>query len=348
MPKSKYKGKRRRKMHKFQLNEISAVDRPAQGEATVSIMKRHVMKNAKLTTEDNGHQHGIDFYDYECGNTHGSTTYQDEHSHPWIINQSGELVIGVADGHTHGLGEREIELFKNIVVNSDDGEIAKGKGDAMSDAEKGVADLEKRLEEMGVQLEKATAISQMSDVEKSYMSALGEDDAEAFVKMSSGDRAAEIKKSEAEDPEFYKSADGTVYLKSQEAFGKMAKRADEADAKLAKMAADAKDAEFTKRAGDELSALPGEVSVRAAVLKAIDGIEGAAEILKAANDAAQANLGEVGSSEGDSSDGDGDAYSKYKDEVSKVAKAQSISQDDAEDIVKREQPKLYADAVEAG
>lgn len=345
-----HKKDKKNKMLAFKLNEISAVDRPAQGGAIMSIMKRdNVMKNAKLTTEVDGHQHGIDFYGYECGDTHGSTTYQDEHSHPWLINQLGELVVGVVNGHTHSLGEREIELFKSIAVNGDRDKIAKDKGDSMSGAENKVADLEKRLEKSQALLEKANLVSKMSDVEKSFMSGLDGDVAEGFLKMSSVERSAEIEKSKSSDPVIYKSADGTEYHKSDESAANLAKRVDASEAKVAKMAKASEDAVFEKRAGDELSHATGSIESRAAIIKALDGVDGAPEFIKSANDAAKAAQEESGSSEGSSGDeNDGDAYGKYQSEVTKVAKDKSISKSEAEDIVQSNSPELYAAAVEAG
>ena len=279
--------KKKNKMLAFKLNEISAVDRPAQGEATMSIMKR------------------------------------DSHS--------------------------EEKVIKDIMTNGGHGEIAKDEGDTMSDAENKVADLEKRLEESQALLAKQTLVSEMSDVEKVFMSGLESGAAEGFMKMSSEGRASEINKSQSSDPVIYKSADGTEYRKSDSTAADLAKRVDASEAKVEELAKAADKANFEKRAGVELSHVTGSIEDRAALIKAVDGITGIAEILKAANDAAKEASAEKGSSEGEAdNDGKEDHYGKFKAEVSKVAKAQSISSDDAEVIVKQDNPELYAAAVKAG
>jgi len=126
-------------MKDIQLDEISAVDRPAQPGATMSIMKRAAgigedkkeddamsaedegadkkgkkknpfatAKRALLTTPTDGHQHlltdevGPDMR--SSAGTTGSAEGRESgyHTHPWSIDGgSGAVVIGEAHGHTH-------------------------------------------------------------------------------------------------------------------------------------------------------------------------------------------------------------------------------------------------------
>ena len=101
------------------IDEISAVDKPAQPGALASIMKRHdpkkravIGKNVKMTTAHDGHQHTIDITGWDGehlygGHTSYGTSDGDEtgHSHPWIYDKSGGLVIGEALGHKHEIAE---------------------------------------------------------------------------------------------------------------------------------------------------------------------------------------------------------------------------------------------------
>lgn len=102
----------KRNMTKFRIDEVAGVDVPAQESAVVAIMKRdsnHDIAAAKgstirkqdaalLTSESNGHQHGInhDHWDevtyvaYGYGNGH-------EHTHP----MTPDFTIGMSNGHSH-------------------------------------------------------------------------------------------------------------------------------------------------------------------------------------------------------------------------------------------------------
>ncbi len=122
-------------MKDIQLDEISAVDRPAQPGATMSIMKRAKPdedkaleaedegedkkkkkgnpfgKRAAMTTIEGGHQHlltdevGPDMRAMS-GETHGAVSDDGSyHSHPWIRNADGSITVGMAHGHTHTVTE---------------------------------------------------------------------------------------------------------------------------------------------------------------------------------------------------------------------------------------------------
>jgi len=107
------RGKTRRIMRALKINEISAVDKPAQEGALAMIMKRddsaasgeQVEKRAVLTTPMDGHTHLV-FVENGWGELNaGDTSYTNGHSHPWIRTESGQIVLGEAMGHTHDIGE---------------------------------------------------------------------------------------------------------------------------------------------------------------------------------------------------------------------------------------------------
>ena len=111
--------------------EISAVDKPAQPDAKMTLMKRsfddegqHTLspneveqwtaatmadlqrleKKVGLTDPMDGHTHTVAL---DLGNGQllsGETSWQDGHTHPWVIGMNGEIIIGAAQGHTHRVG----------------------------------------------------------------------------------------------------------------------------------------------------------------------------------------------------------------------------------------------------
>jgi hypothetical protein len=102
------------------------------------------------------------------------------------------------------------------------------------------------------------------------------------------ERAAEVREAGELNKIVYKSASGQVYRASDDPrLVELAKKSDEdrkaANEALEKVAMSG----FVKRADAELSNLPGTAEVRAGILKALEGIPGAPEFLKAANEAAK-------------------------------------------------------------
>lgn len=120
MPKPK-----KRIMRALKINEISGVDVPAQEGALMVIAKRNGMseddekkrkkdknpyvgKAAAITTSDNGHTHLIALHGPPDGVelNSGFTDYSNDHVHPWIRTESGDIILGEATGrdgiaHTH-------------------------------------------------------------------------------------------------------------------------------------------------------------------------------------------------------------------------------------------------------
>ncbi len=128
---------KRKIMRSFKLNEISAVDRPAQAGARMIIMKRrgepgYDPKNSDpgkrgraddlvekvftpsivvLTSADNGHAHAVWVH---LGDRGGNTSYgqdpEDEHghSHPWKFTEEGGIAIAMDSGHVHTVSNDEV------------------------------------------------------------------------------------------------------------------------------------------------------------------------------------------------------------------------------------------------
>lgn len=107
-------------MRAFKINELSAVDFPAQEGATMTIMKRaggtheYLAKMAYLTDDaPDGHSHLILAAGDIAGFTsmNGSGEGDDFHSHPWINTVEGVPVIGASNGHEHGVREGMMKMI---------------------------------------------------------------------------------------------------------------------------------------------------------------------------------------------------------------------------------------------
>ena len=117
----------------------------------------------------------------------------------------------------------------------------------------------------------------------------------AFLGKSAGDRQSEIVAKNSADPIVYTTTDGIELRKSQgEAIISIAKSNDELRKTNNELMEKAAQASLEKRADTELSHIPGDVGIRAAMLKAIDAIPdetqrtGALAALKSKNDLGKA------------------------------------------------------------
>lgn len=96
-------------MNSFRMDEISAVDRPAQQEAKATIMKRDSGELEKanyamaITTMTGGHSHLVTLGGGDYLRRAGDTSIVDGHCHPWIMNEAGDVIVGHAMGHNHGI-----------------------------------------------------------------------------------------------------------------------------------------------------------------------------------------------------------------------------------------------------
>ena len=108
MPKSKDK----RVTTKMKFCEASIVDLGAQAGAEIVFMKRRsdehhddenavVSKRAALTSVTDGHAHSISLDGYNSISLLGTTSYDNGHSHSWILLEDGTVEVAEANGHKH-------------------------------------------------------------------------------------------------------------------------------------------------------------------------------------------------------------------------------------------------------
>ena len=314
---------RKRIMQEFRINEISSVDSPAQEGARVAIMKRAeprennlpdgtyplsldtaVLENVVkreiqkgmgdladlLTSEEEGHQHGIG-----VSRCDGEIAYyvsyasgpDDEagHSHPLARSDSG-YVLGIVAGHTHAIDQEAMSGALLALVTKTEG------GEPMTTQ----IGTQPTVEELGAQLARAHAVVALTGEERAHFEALPEEARTAFLAKSADDRKSEIgavtKAAQDANPVVFTAADGTEFRKSDDPRAiAMAKRLDATEQENAALKARDEQTTLEKRAEAELPHLPGDVKTRAAMLKAIDGIEDEAQreaalgALKAQNEA---------------------------------------------------------------
>lgn len=213
----------------------------------------------------------------------------------------------------------------------------------------------------------AEAMAKMSDAEKTFMAKMDEKAKKEFMGKPADERKAEMDEQEkaekAKDPVIYKAKDGTTYHKSDDQrLVEMAKRDDARETEMAKMRDDAANAAFEKRATTDFAKFKGELSVKAALMKAIAGIKdedvqkGVREMLKAAHSAVALTLKEVGAAGDDYSmddDQPGETMTKSKAEAKLDSMAKKHATDNKVDYSKAytavletdEGQKLYAQTV---
>jgi hypothetical protein len=97
---------------------------------------------------------------------------------------------------------------------------------------------------------------------------------DAIVSKAKADADAETAKSQGDDPVVFTSDDGTEYRKSDDPrLVKMAQDRDADRKESIRLQKAAEDADLTKRAEGDLASFPGDLAVRKAILKAVDGIK---------------------------------------------------------------------------
>lgn len=322
---------KRRIMRAFKIDEISAVDRPAQQGATADIMKRDSAKTEKgdtvelLTSATDGHQHGIRirhcphdglqvYVMYAAGtdeNDHG-------HDHVLLIGQDGTVTVSENHGHTHEVesaalqqaimrSTMAVKAGSNTAPGAEQVEQSAGSAGNVTTEEVPMTEQEKaEMDALKARAAKAEAINALSAEERQAYDKFSTDaERDGFLAKSADERKVEIAKAAELTQVVYTDSKGRSYTKSDDArMVELAKEADEA-LKAAEVAkAQAADADLEKRA-NALTFLPGDLAARKALLKSIDAIpdekqrEAALAALKS-KDAALAKAGEtVGSSAGD-------------------------------------------------
>lgn len=326
---------KRQILKNIRISEVSSVDRPAQKGAVAVLIKRDssgddgkdLSKRTSLTTEAEGHQH-ILWEDRGNGELNsGETDYVDGHTHPWVRDNAGNVNIGMARGHTHGLGtigKKETTAMPKINTRAELTaaiEKAQAEGDKLTVAtvqeiHKAASELnaddalpasgplakaappflsedeQKKLKAKMDRMDKRDALS--GDLRKHYDSLDTDEARDAFLAKDAGAQKLELEKAAGDDPVVYTTLDGIEIRKSAgEPVITALKNADEARRETAIEKAARQNLELEKRVNDELGNVGGELVGKKALLKAVDGIAdetqraAALSVLKSANKVAE-------------------------------------------------------------
>lgn len=264
---------------KFKSGELNAFSIGGEGFRE-PLEKAAVKKTALLTTDVEGHAHLLNDLDGGAGGLTESAVMGEGsdatwHSHPWIRNDNGELVIGTSAGHTHAI------VNVNAVDETDDVELAaksqKPKSPPVTQTAKVNTMSNEKNVEIEKKLERLERIAKMSGAHKTHFDALTADDQDSFLSLSAAARDSAIAAAIANDPvevefdgqQFRKSA-GPVMINLAKT---MKAQADV----IAKQAAAIKKAAIRKEAAETIPNLPGADSVHDMIIAAIDAFDATPE-----------------------------------------------------------------------
>lgn len=331
-----------------------------------------------VTTEEDGHTHLVRIWGAERG---GETSFarapnsveETDHAHPWTMDAEGNVTIGSNDGHTHAVNQRALvqsilSLVKRAAVS---GEPVQLDPDLLGLVKAGPHDpedpsmttktatepteVEKTLR---AELDQTKKLLELNDAQRAHFAKLAEPARAAFLAKSATERQADVdaeaRKAGDADPVVYVSTvTKREYRRSAgDEIVELAKRADAAET-LAKANAEAAANErCEKRAQAELPKYPGELKVRAAIVKALESIpeEGVRKAAFEAIAAGNVALGGTFEKRGGTFSG-----AQATDKASAVAKLDELAKArtrekggdyfDHYDAVAKEQPELYRIAV---
>lgn len=299
------------------------------GELSEDLIKRGDLV-ALFTSSTNGHEHGISIHG-SGEDIHMMMHYaagpDDEHMHDHQIVRmtDGSYSVSENRGHTHTIDTNMLNsallacMAKSNEEESSSANLLEKEKSSRSNSPKEATmtkeDDLKKAQERATALEAENAIlktiSEFTSTQKAYFDNLDvelDDDArKAFIDADTAKRNEIVAKAEADakdsDPVVFKAADGTEYRKSDgEKVINLAKQYDQDRKENILIRKSTEDASLTKRAEGELANLPGDLDVRKAILKAVDGIEDegvrekAHDALKAHNAKLASAFTEVGSS----------------------------------------------------
>jgi hypothetical protein len=343
---------KKRIMRSFIMDEISGVDNPAQSDARVTLLKRQdgdhsdqtqaeqFGKQAALSASTKGHSHLIrlDSYDGMPLNE-GETSHQSGHSHPWIRQEDGSIIIGEVSAHTHSIQALGKLSEEGSLVPSEDHPAASIISETPSQednpmTEKTADAAAEELKVLKAQLAKSVAINGLNVNHRTHFDGLDEAGQTAFLAKSVSDRDADIKAIELSKSVIYKSMDGEEFTAQDDPrLVSMAKRHDAERKRADEDRAKYEVADLRKRAETDLAGLPGTVEVRMSLLKAAESIPDQAERTAAveALKAQSTSLAKAGTAIGYAGNGSGSIVTKSVDGSNAEAELDTLAKAYAKD-----------------
>lgn len=293
---------RKRILKDIVLDEISAVDKPMNAPSRVAILKRAgyddrsmesaLTKRIALTSMTSGHGHSI-LTDSEGGEKQvGTTSWAADHTHDWVMDEAGNIILAEADGHTHGIGVLIMKGTEDLTeILPEGGPLADllrmgvepasdtSKATKMTDEEKKAAELAKT--ELGKAVserdanqkraERLDVIVKLSPELRKHFDAQNETGQDEFLAKTSEEQNAIVKNAQDADPIVYTANDGRSFRKSanQDLVSEV-KRNDTLEKRLADGDKLRKRADVEKQASADLGHLTGELSAKADLLEAVE------------------------------------------------------------------------------
>lgn len=288
---------KRRIMVAFKLNEISAVDTPAQEGARMVLMKRHedVEKGYSdlvdvFTSSEDGHQHGIrvrEGYDGECARievSYATGEDSESHDHQVMRGPDGSLVLTENAGHTHTLNADAVQqalltmmigkVQETPAVPGGDADDVGNQSTEESMTEKTAADHAAELQKRDATIANLQLVIDLSPEHRAHYDSLPLAKREDFLTSTDAAKDAAIEAAKAANPVVYTAADGTVYRKSDDSrLVKMAEERDNDRKEAAAMRLETENVRFEKQADEILGLLPGESAEKVALIRAVAKID---------------------------------------------------------------------------
>jgi hypothetical protein len=353
-------------MRKFRIGELAAVDSPAQEGARALLMKRAEPDNDALTIHMSLEELAKRTFSVEQRRQLAAQGQAlPDGSFP-IVNR-GDLSNAI---QAFGRAANKARAARHIKRRAralgaenmlpEEGLLAKAdpaEGDGTMPEDKTAKELEaaqNEVTELKGQLARATAVAELPDVQKALFAKMDEAGQTAYLALKPEERQAQVDKAAEANPVVYTDADGNEYRKTDDPRQvALAKRNDALAKQLADSEAARETAEFAKRADDEMGHYPKDTAVRAAIVKAVQGIsdeetrKAAFEALKAGDEALAKRFVQIGHE--DATLEVGGAESQLNKLAEDYAKANSVGFEVAYAKVLEtpEGGKLYTEIVEA-
>jgi hypothetical protein len=339
------------KLTKVIIDEVAGVPVGAQEIQGTAILKSkdpHAKpptafeKRSALTTSTDGHTHllyGLD--DAMSGTTTwetmpNSSSYSG-HSHPWVRDEQGKIVVGEAMGHTHEVGAMSAAIAKSGADKSTQAiAVPHGGPTTATPTEKTAmpTEQENKITDLTKRNERLERIAKMSGVQKAHFDTLTGDDADAFIAKSNTERdtiLADVAKrnEEANKVVYVSKSTGDVYrAKDDTRLVDMAKRMDEQHVSIEK-------SNIRKRAVEVLGGMPGADEVHDLIIGSVlksgakqEEIDAAIECLKGMKSTSSVGKRAAGANPGNDPVA-GDPWDALQDGLSTFCKAKNIPDDKA-------------------
>ena len=263
---------KRRKMTKFGIGELSGVGSPAQEPALVTIIKAKeeptVEKDDRVDKKKTITRTST--YSHQSSSDEKSKEVMDDDNEG---RGEGTTILEVAVKEQAGTEAKKAEETEALAKDAQAKQEAMQKELDAAKVAKDTANAEK--EALQKRLDRMETMAALTSVEKAHFETLGEGDPQdAFLKMNKTERGASIATAADENKVIFKSDDGIEYTgKDDPKVVDLAKKLQERDHKIAKLNGETAQQDLEKRAKDQLSHLPGNIDVHAALLKSAESIE---------------------------------------------------------------------------